>query len=145
MRSLRRFLRAVAITVAMLVVLAVAAAGSAIWASLPRGDLSMAIPGLSAPVDIAIDADGIPGIRAANRLDAAAALGFLHARERLFQMDLMRRAAAGELSELLGAQALPYDRQMRTLGLRARAAADFPALPAEVRALLEAYARGVNA
>ena len=69
----------------------------------------------------------------------------MHARERMAQMDLMRRAPAGELSEIAGPATLPLDRMMRTLGLRVRAAADYPALPADTRAMLEAYARGVNA
>ena len=77
--------------------------------------------------------------------DAAAALGFVHARDRLFQMELMRRAASGRLSEIAGPATLALDRSMRTLGLRRRAVADYPALPAETRAMLEAYARGVNA
>ena len=69
----------------------------------------------------------------------------MHARDRLFQMELMRRAASGRLSEIAGPATLALDRTMRTLGLRRRAVADYPALPAETRAMLEAYARGVNA
>ncbi len=128
------------------VALAVAAgAGGLLWATLPGGDMQADIPGLSAPVDVAIDADGVPRVRAANADDAAAALGFLHARERLFEMDLMRRAAAGELSEIAGPQTLQLDRLTRTLGVRASAESDLAALPAPVRAELDAYARGVNA
>ncbi len=141
MRWLRRLLAALV----TLLLLAVAAVGGLVWLTLPGGDLNAAIPGLSAPVSVDLDADGIPRIHAATDTDAAAALGFLHARERLFQMDLMRRVTSGELAELFGAQALPMDRLMRTLGLRARALADLPTLPAETRALLDAYARGVNA
>jgi penicillin amidase len=128
-----------------LLLLAIAAVAAAVWLTLPGGDLAAPIPGLSAPVTAEIDADGIPRIHAQNETDAAAALGFLHARERMFQMDLMRRVASGELSELFGAEALPTDRLMRTLGLRVRAVADLPKLPPETRALLDAYARGVNA
>ena len=129
----------------VLLLLAVSAVVGLLWMSLPGGDLTAALPGLAGPVTVAIDGDGIPRIRATNALDAAAALGFVHARERLVQMDLMRRAAAGELSEIAGPATLPLDRMMRTLGLRVRAAADYPDLPAETRAMLEAYARGVNA
>ncbi|MBV9538969.1 MAG: penicillin acylase family protein, partial [Acidisphaera sp.] len=143
-RSLR-WVRWVVAALVLLVVLIGASLGGLILATLPGGNLSAAIPGLSAPVDVSIDADGIPRIRAQNRLDAAAALGFLHARERMFQMDGMRRAAAGELSEIAGPSTLGIDRMMRTLGVRRSAEADLAALPPDVHALLDAYASGVNA
>jgi penicillin amidase len=134
----------------LVVVLAVMLAGFAgvgglLWITQPGGDRVTAIPGLSAPVDITIDADGVPRIHAANQTDAAAALGFLHARERMFQMDMMRRAMRGELSEIVGPATLPLDRMMRTLGVRQAAEADLAALPAPTRAMLDAYANGVNA
>ena len=145
MRVVFRLLRiALAVGLAVVVVPVIAIFVVA-WLALPGGDLRAAIPGLHAPVAVDIDRDGIPRIRAGDRLDAAAALGFLHARERLFEMDLMRRAAGGELAAQLGAQALPIDRFMRTMGVRRRAEADLPALPAATRDLLDAYARGVNA
>ena len=128
-----------------LLLLGAAGLGALAWFSLPPREQSLAIPGLSAPVDVAFDADAIPRIRAANALDAATALGYVHARDRMFQMDLMRRLASGRLAEMVGARALPMDREMRTLGLARRAADDYAALPADGRALLEAYARGVNA
>ncbi len=128
-----------------LVLLVLAVAAGLVWLTLPGGDRIAAIPGLSAPVDIELDADGIPRIHAATELDAAAALGWLHARERLFQMDLMRRAASGELSEIAGRATLPIDRLMRTLGVRRSALADLQSLPAATRTLLDAYAAGVNA
>jgi penicillin amidase len=116
-----------------------------LWLTLPRSSQQARIQGLSAPVDITFDADGVPRIRAANDQDAAAALGFVHARDRMFQMDLMRRNASGRLSELAGPATLPLDRMMRTLGLRRAAEADYAALPADTRAILQAYANGVNA
>jgi penicillin amidase len=127
-----------------LVLLAAASVAGALWWSLPA-TAPGSIPGLAQGVAIEIDADAIPRIRAANLADAAAALGWLHARDRLFQMDMMRRAAAGELSEIAGTPTLPLDRMMRTLGLHRAAAADAAALDPETRAVLEAYARGVNA
>lgn len=145
MRRTLRVLRVVLIVVASLVLVAGAAIAGMLWMTLPGGDLRAGIPGLTAPVAVTIDPDGVPRVKAANRVDAAAALGFLHARERLFQMDLMRRAASGEVAEIAGGQALPLDRMMRTLGVRQSAEADLAALPADVRALAEAYARGVNA
>ena len=141
MRILKRLL----LGLLLLVLLIGSGVGALLWSTLPGGDRTAAIPGLTAPVDITIDADGVPRVQAQNTLDAAAALGFLHARERMFQMDLMRRAAAGELSELLGTSTLPVDRLMRMLGVRARAEADLATLAPDTRAALEAYASGVNA
>ncbi len=140
----RLLLRVLLGFVLLLAVLAAGVAG-AIWNTLPGSADHASIPALSAPVHIAFDADGVPRIRAANALDAAAALGFVHARDRLFQMELMRRAASGQLSEIAGSATLGIDRLMRTLGLARRAEADFAALPAPAKAMLEAYARGVNA
>ena len=116
-----------------------------VWRSMPGGDLDLRIAGLSAPVAITIDGDGIPRVTAQNETDAASAVGFLHARERLFQMDLMRRVARGEIAELVGSAALPIDRLNRTLNLRDHAEADLAALSPETRAVLDAYAAGVNA
>ena len=86
-------------------------------------------------MDITYDADWVPRIQAASETDAAAALGFLHARDRMFQMELMRRAASGRLSEIAGPATLPIDRMMRTLGLRQHAVADLatPAAPTRGR------------
>ncbi len=128
-----------------LILLAAVGLGGLFWLSLAPREQSLAIAGLSAPADIAFDPDGVPRIRAASMLDAATALGYVHARDRMFQMELLRRAASGRLAELFGARALPIDRQMRTLGLARRAEADYPTLPADARAMLEAYTRGVNA
>ncbi len=130
--------------IALLLLLA-AAVGGALDLTLPTTHDQAAIPGLGAPVDISFDGDGVPRIRAASETDAAAALGFVHARDRLFSMELMRRAASGRLSEIAGAATLPVDSFMRTLGLRRAADAELAALPPAPRAMLEAYARGVNA
>jgi penicillin amidase len=93
MHSLFRWLRRAIALVGSLVLLAVVAVLGALWLALPGGSRESQIPGLSAPVGITIDDDGIPRVRAASEADGAAALGWLHARERMFQMDLMRRAA----------------------------------------------------
>ena len=127
------------------ILLLLALVSGALWLTLPRANQVARIPGLSAPVDITFDQDGVPRIRAANDLDAAAALGFVHARDRMFEMDLMRRNASGRLSEIAGPVTLPLDRLMRTLGLRQAAEADYAALPQATRAALQAYANGVNA
>lgn len=116
-----------------------------IRASLPELDGSKAGLGVSAPVKIERDAAGVPTIRGETRIDVARGLGWVHGQDRFFQMDLLRRNAAGELSELFGARALNRDRAHRIHGFRALAGRVFAALPAEHRALVEAYTAGVNA
>lgn len=117
----------------------------AIWWTLPSDATELRIEGLSAPIRITLDEAGVPRIQAANERDAAIAMGYLHARDRLFQMEMMRRGAEGRLSEVAGTASLRLDRFSRTLGLKQRAEADFAALDAQTRGLLEAYALGVNA
>jgi penicillin amidase len=129
---------------ALLLVLGLVVFG-ALWLTVPPDNQTLRIPGLSAPVEITLDGNGVPRIRAANERDAATALGFIHARDRMFQMELMRRAASGRLSELIGSATLPIDKQMRVFGLGRLAEADVAAQAPETRALLEAYAAGVNA
>lgn len=111
------------------------------------GDVSVDIPNLSAPVDIRYDRRGVPHIFAATELDAMRALGWASARDRLFQMEAQTRAAGGRTSEWAGARAVESDREMRRLGIAAAAerqlAGFAPGSPA--RALLDAYADGVNA
>ena len=114
-------------------------------ASLATLDGDRAVPGLGAPVELQRDARGYLTITAETRLDAARALGFVHAQERFFQMDLMRRNAAGELSALVGEKALPLDQLRRVHRFRHRAAAAIAALPPAERDLGDAYAAGVNA
>ena len=116
----------------------------ALWWSLPARNAELALPGLAAPVAITLDTRGIPHITATSEEDAWAALGFLHARDRMFQMEMMRRGARGQSAAVAGAAALRLDRFMRLLRLEERATADLAALDAETRAALDAYARGVN-
>src|SRR5277367_4868571 len=111
---------------------------------LARLDGSLAIGGLQDGVIVDRDLWGRPWIRAKSLQDVVTAQGYVMAQDRLWQMDLLRRAASGDLSEIFGEVGLTYDRENRTLGMRQaaeRAAAD--ASP-EIRGLLEAYARGVN-
>jgi penicillin G amidase len=122
-------------------------AGTLLWlrSSLPLSSGHLALEGLTAPVSISRDAHGIPTIAAKNDRDAAFALGFVHAEDRLFQMDLMRRAGAGRLSEWFGSATLPFDRFVRTIGLYRAAERQYALLSPELRAALDAYAAGVNA
>ncbi|MBL6455175.1 penicillin acylase family protein [Belnapia sp. T6] len=140
-----RWLRRLGFGVLALVLLAALGITALLAWTLPPSQGSVRLAGLGAPVAIGFDGRGIPRIAARDERDAAMALGWLHARDRMFQMELMRRGAAGRLSELVGASALRLDRFTRTLGLARRARADLDAQPPETRAVLEAYAAGVNA
>jgi penicillin G amidase len=140
----RGFARVLAAVGAVVLLLAALVVG-AVWLTVPGAEQTASISGLSGVADVVYDADWVPRIRAGSETDAASALGFLHARDRMFQMELMRRAASGRLSEIAGPATLPIDRMMRTLGLRQRAVADFATLPPDTQTLLEAYTRGVNA
>jgi penicillin amidase len=117
---------------------------SRLLASLPAMDGHLAVAGLSAPIRIERDSSGIPTVRGADRRDVALATGFLHAQDRFFQMDLLRRRAAGELAEIFGETALDEDRRMRVHRLRRVAAHAADALPDADRQILEAYTSGVN-
>jgi len=145
MRTALRWSQRLVAALAVILALLAGAIAVAFRVTLPSGTNHAAIPGLSAPVEVTLDAHGIPWVRASSTEDAWAALGWLHARDRLFQMDVMRRGAAGRLSALIGAQGLRLDRFSRLLGLEAKAERDLAELPAETRAALAAYARGVNA
>ena len=126
--------------------LAACAAGYAfLRASLPALDGDIADAGLRAPVTVTRDAQGVATVHGSDRSDIAFALGFVHAQERFFQMDLLRRAGSGELAALLGAQLLPVDRERRVHRFAARAGPALAALPEADRAVLERYAAGVNA
>jgi penicillin G amidase len=103
------------------------------------------VPGLEGPGQIDRDGNGIAHIRAGSRHDLFLLQGWVHAQDRLFQMDTRRRQADGTLAELLGPAALPTDVQLRTIGLHRAAARSLPALSADARAVLAAYADGINA
>ncbi len=131
--------------IAALLLLLVLAAWLALRASLPELEGEASLAGLSGRVLVERDVEGVPVIRGANRLDVARASGFVHAQERFFQMDLTRRSAAGELSALVGANALEADRKVRIHRFRSLAQQVFESSATDERALLEAYAEGVNA
>lgn len=113
--------------------------------SLPQLDGNLELAGLSAPVRIERDALGVVSIHAGNEADAARALGYVHGQERYFEMDLLRRSAAGELSELFGEIAIAKDKSIRVHRLRARVAQDLEAVAGGKMPVLSAYAEGVNA
>lgn len=129
----------------VLLSLPIAATHLLLAGSLPQLDGRREVGGIDAPVTIERDALGIPTIRAASRTDLAFGTGFAHGQDRFFQMDLSRRLAAGELAELFGAAALDHDRVARAFRFRARARRVLEEATPEQRAVVEAYARGVNA
>jgi len=139
---MRRRIAAVLLLIPVLVMVS-----ALLWlrSALPPLNATRVVQGLSAPVRIDRDAMGIPTITATNDDDAAFALGYVHAEDRLFQMDLQRHYAAGRLAEWFGEPALNTDKMMRTLGFAPAAARQFAALSPEVQAGLKAYAAGVNA
>jgi len=102
------------------------------------------VPGLSDDVTVYTDADGIPTIAGETERDVTFVQGYLHARDRFFQMDFLRRVASGTLAELLGPAAIPNDIQLRTLGLRRAAFASWAGLNADEKGWVKAYADGVN-
>jgi len=114
-------------------------------ASLPVHEGTFIIAGLQQPVRIERDPHGIPNIVAATERDATFALGYTHAQDRLWQMEMNRRTAAGRLAEVLGESALDTDKFLRTIGIARTAQSIYQNLDAEHRDLLDAYAAGVNA
>src|SRR5215472_13147066 len=156
------------IVLAFVLVVALAMTAAFAWfyrtahASLAQLDGTVALSGLSAPVSVVRDAHGVPHLTAASLEDLFFAQGYVTAQDRLWQMDMTRRAAGGELAEILGAAPLPgassrsstteprltfvdYDKTQRILRLRAVAERVAGQLPERDRMIFGAYARGVNA
>jgi penicillin amidase len=146
-----RMARVVAISV-ILLVLTVVLAVSAGWlwlrhamdAQLPQLDGEIEVTGLSAPVTVRRDAQGVPHIEAANLDDLLEAQGYVTAQDRLWQMDMARRLAAGEAAELLGEKLVDHDRAQRVFAFRTTAERIVSTLPPGQLHQIEAYARGVN-
>jgi penicillin G amidase len=144
MRRLR-WLRWTLVVIAGCVALAFLGAWWAMRRSLPQLEGALPAPGIPAGAVIDRDARGVPTISGESREDVAYATGFAHAQDRFFQMDLSRRLAAGELSELFGEVALGADRRTRRFGFRRVAGEVVAAASPAERAVLDAYVRGVNA
>jgi len=112
--------------------------------SLPIYNGKFSTERIKAEVNVYRDSAGIPYVSAANENDAAFALGFVHAQERLFQMDVFRRAAEGKLSEVIGSRTVRFDRMFRTLGLFDLAEKEYAALSPESKTYLDSYVDGIN-
>jgi penicillin amidase len=142
---LRRLLGWAAMGLALLVAAAALAIYIALRSSLPQLDGEIAVAGIGAAAAIERDAAGTPTIKAASRRDLAYATGLAHAQDRFFQMDLMRRVAAGELAELLGAGLVDTDRRLRIHAFRKVAKQVVSGASPVQRGILDAYAAGANA
>ena len=139
LRPLRRALRALALPALPLAI------GSCSWFSLPSYGGAETVRGLDAPVEIVRDAHAIPHIYARSPEDGAFAMGYVHAQDRLWQLEMQRRTGQARLAEIVGEAAIGTDRFLRTLGLYRVAERNFERLDPDVRAVYEAYAAGVNA
>ena len=128
-----------------LVATALGVAAAACLGCPPHGGKSVTLPGLTGTVRVITDRVGSPHIFAENDLDLARVQGFVHARDRFWQMDTTRREVSGDLGELLGPTAINGDIQNRTIGLRRAAERSVALLTSEELAVLQAYADGVNA
>jgi penicillin G amidase len=145
---MKRFLKWTGIGLAGLLGLAVIAAGigyAVLRNTVPARWGTLAIPGLSAPVEVVRDGEGVPHIFAKTKDDLYMALGFVHAQDRLWQMEMQRRTGQGRLSEIFGERTFGADVFLRTLDLYGHAERSLSTLPADAVNVLEAYARGVNA
>jgi len=140
-----RILRTIGLVALVLALGGAIVARQALTGSRPQAVGVLTLAGLGAAVTVERDAAGVVTLTAADRRDLARATGFVHAQERFFQMDLLRRSAAGELSELVGAAALDHDRARRLHRMRAVAVRTLALAEPADAALVEAYAAGVNA
>ena len=140
-----KWLKRVVLLVLLLTIIAFATGWWLLRGSLPQLEGTVSLAGLSAPVSIERDALGVVTIDAANETDMARALGYVHAQERFFEIDLMRRTSAGELAELFGPAAVEVDTRHRVHRMRARISQDFAQYAAGREAQLQAYSQGVNA
>ncbi len=142
---MKRALLCFAVAASLLVVVIVVIATLTLRASLPELDGEISVAGLVANATIERDADGIPVITASNRADLAFATGFAHGQDRFFQMDMIRRQAAGELSEMVGSVAVELDKRYRFHRFRDKARAVIDRANDHDRTVLVAYTAGVNA
>lgn len=143
---MKRIIKNIFLSLLALLVLAAGAAGWYIHSKQPQRDGRLTLAQLQAPVTVRYDERGVPHIRAENETDLYRALGYVHAQDRLFQMELMRRLAHGELAEVLGPTLLDVDRLFRTLGIGARARSMEASMDAQTPAskALAAYLDGIN-
>jgi penicillin amidase len=144
---MRILFKIVAVIVILVLVVGLAGFGATTFAirwSWPKTHGTIQVDGLQAEVTVVRDSWGVPHVYASNSHDLFLAQGYVHAQDRFWQMEFWRRAGSGRLAEILGESALETDRFIRTLGWHRTAAQELEQLDAETRAILEAYAEGVN-
>jgi len=145
---MRTVLRILLILLVVVLILGLAGFGvgyATVRRAWPQTRGTLQVPGLQAPVTVIRDRWGVPHIYASNPHDLFFAQGYVHAQDRFWQMEFWRRLSSGRLAEVLGKSALPTDRFVRTIGWHRAAAQDWERADPETRAVLEAYAEGVNA
>lgn len=140
-----RLLGRVVLVLLLLVVVLVAGGYFYLRTSLPKVSGEVRVEGLEGPVEIVRDADAVPHIYASSHADAVFGLGFVHAQDRLWQMEFQRRVGSGRLSEVIGEATVSTDRFIRTLGIEQAAESGLEALSPEARGLIDAYVAGINA
>ncbi|MDT3681718.1 MAG: penicillin acylase family protein [Truepera sp.] len=140
-----RLLGRVVLVLLLLVVVLVAGGYFYLRTSLPKVSGEVRVKGLEGPVEIVRDADAVPHIYASSHADAVFGLGFVHAQDRLWQMEFQRRVGSGRLSEVIGEATVSTDRFIRTLGIEQAAESGLEALSPEARGLIDAYVAGINA
>jgi penicillin G amidase len=145
MRKAWKIVSIALVAILVLVILVPAAGWLYLRRSLPQVDGTLRLAGLQGSVEIIRDRHGIPYIYASSDHDAFFGLGYAHAQDRLWQMEMQRRIGAGRLSEVFGEKTLETDQFLRTVGFYRAAEAAWPALSPEIQATLQAYADGVNA
>jgi penicillin G amidase len=143
----RRFVRPLSVVLGFVAVAALGTVGGLLYLrrSLPVVNGTDVVAGASSPIDIVRDADAIPHIFAATKADALFGLGYVHAQDRLWQMEFQRRIGHGRLSEILGPAAVPQDRFLRTVGFGRAARTAWASTPEWAKAQVNAYVAGVNA
>lgn len=145
MRLLRKVLKGLLVFLVVVVIIALAGGTWFVRRTWPQVDGTMAMAGLQQPVEIIRDQWGVPHIYAENEADLFFAQGYVHAQDRLWQMEFNRRIGHGTLSAVFGAATLPFDRYTRTMGLHLAAERELAMLDAETRSVLDSYAAGINA
>ncbi len=144
-RWIGRTLRLVAFLVAIVLLVTAAGLAVVVQRGFPQRSGTVTLSGLSGPVDVVRDASGTPQVYASTPADLFAAEGWLHASERMWQMEIWRRLGSGRLAELFGESQVKSDAFVRTMGWRQAAERDYAAADPTTRAVLQAYSRGVNA
>ncbi len=141
---MKRIVQTLLVSAALLCLMA---GGAYFWArgSLPVVDGSIELAGISAPVRITRDRHAVPHIYADSVVDVMFGLGFVHAQDRLWQLEVNRRIGSGRLSEVMGIATVATDRFLRTLGIQQAAERSYNELDKETHEVIDSYAAGVNA